>query len=143
MAATFPNISGSNAMSQDWEQRKARAVVAEDEPLHRMQTADLLDEAGFEVIEVSNAADALVHLERQRIDLLFTDVRMPGWMDELMLAHEVDRRWPHVRIVVCSGVKGLDRGALPSRAVFFDKPYQPAQVTAEVIPVSDPTAARP
>ncbi|GEP01732.1 GAF domain-containing protein [Methylobacterium haplocladii] len=132
MDATFPNGPGSPAMSQEQHQRKALAVVAEDEPLHRMQTADLLDEAGFEVIEVSNAAEALAELERQRIDLLFTDVRMPGLMDGLTLAHEVDRRWPHVRIVVCSGVKDLDRGALPPGSVFFDKPYQPALVTAAV-----------
>lgn len=109
------------------------ALVAEDEPLYRMQTADLLGEAGFEVIEVANAASALEHFEaHDGIALLFTDIWMPGRMDGLALAHEVERRWPHTQIVVCSGVQGLDHSALPEKAVFFDKPYQPEAVTAAI-----------
>jgi len=109
------------------------ALVAEDEPLFRMQTADLLADAGFEVIEVANAAHALAQFETQApIALLFTDVRMPGRMNGLTLAHEVDRRWPNTSIIICSGMGTLDQTALPAKAVFFDKPYLTDRVSAAI-----------
>ena len=109
------------------------ALVAEDEPLFRMEIADLLGEAGFDVIEAGNAEGALAKLsEHHGIALLITDVRMPGRLDGIGLANEVEGRWPDIDIIVCSGVKDLDRGALPGKAQFFEKPYDPAAGGAAV-----------
>ncbi len=73
----------------------AVALVAEDEPLVRMEAADVLGEAGFDVLEASTTPAALAYLEMHpEITLLLTDVVMPGPIDGLALAHEVRRRWP-------------------------------------------------
>jgi CheY-like chemotaxis protein len=79
-------------------------LVVEDEPLVRMDMADCLTDEGFEVIEASDADEAIKALEADgRIRLLFTDVDMPGTMDGLKLARFVADRWPPVRIIVTSG----------------------------------------
>jgi CheY-like chemotaxis protein len=62
--------------------RTKTILVVEDELLIRLMLVDALRDAGFEVVEASNADDALATLESQpAIDLVFTDVRMPGTMD--------------------------------------------------------------
>lgn len=73
----------------------AVALVAEDERLLRTEVADLLDEAGFAVLEGGNADGALRYLEQHlEVQLLITDVQMPGICDGFELAREVARRWP-------------------------------------------------
>ena len=66
-------------------------VVAEDEPLIRMDIADELTEAGFVVLEARCASEALAILatEAAGVHALFTDVRMPGSMDGIALSHRV------------------------------------------------------
>ncbi|WP_341487921.1 response regulator [Pararhizobium sp. A13] len=62
-------------------------LVVADEPLLRMALADTLDDAGFKVLEATNADDAIVILDRDRaIQLVFTDIAMSGSMDGLKLA---------------------------------------------------------
>ncbi|MEH3147370.1 MAG: response regulator [Methylobacterium frigidaeris] len=107
----------------------AVALVAEDEALLRMEAADTLADAGFTVLEMATADAALRYLEeRDGVDLLFTDVHMPGRLDGLALAREVARRWPRIAIVVCSGVTRPGPGDLPPGARFIDKPYSPELV---------------
>lgn len=99
-------------------------LVIEDEPLIRMTVADDLRDAGFEVLDVGNADEALRLLEKQSsIHAIFTDIDMPGTLDGLRLAWIVKDRWPQVEIVITSGHRNVDDGDLPDRAVFFPKPY--------------------
>jgi two-component system, response regulator PdtaR len=99
-------------------------LLVEDEFLVRMATADALEDAGFEVIETANAQAAQdVLADRTDVQVVFTDVRMPGPMDGLELACLVRRRWPHILVVVTSGHLKPESGALPDRAVFIPKPY--------------------
>jgi CheY-like chemotaxis protein len=100
------------------------ALVVEDEPLILMETVDLLEDAGFTVLEAWNADSALSQLEQHGpVQLLFTDVQMPGSIDGIALAHEVKRRWPEAAVVVCSGNLKVDPEALPEGALFIDKPF--------------------
>ncbi|MBE7202696.1 MAG: response regulator [Parafilimonas terrae] len=102
----------------------AVALVAEDEPLVRMEAADVLGDAGFDVLEASTTAGALAYLEQHpEITLLFTDVVMPGPINGLALAHEVRRRWPEVKIIIASGRVTPDPLELPEGAQFLEKPY--------------------
>ena len=79
-------------------------LLVEDELFVRMATADALMDAGFDVIETANAQAAHeVLLHRADIQVLFTDVKMPGSMDGLELASLVRRRWPHILVVITSG----------------------------------------
>ncbi len=102
-------------------------LIVEDEPMIRMCAADLLEEDGFEVLEATTARAALAILEKRNGDIaaLFTDVDMPGDMNGLELAGIVYSRWPHVAILVTSGVVRV-AGSLPGGGVFLAKPYADA-----------------
>ena len=68
----------------------AKILVVEDEALIGEMIADALQEQGFDVFLVSNAADALRHVESgAAVDALFTDVHLPGGMDGSELASRV------------------------------------------------------
>ncbi len=78
-------------------------MVAEDELLLRMDLAHQLRESGFEVIEAANADEVLALLGSEtRIDLLLTDIRMPGTIDGLELAKRLRRRDSSLKIVILS-----------------------------------------
>lgn len=105
------------------------ALVAEDEFLLRMEAADTLADAGYTVLEVASADAALRYLEeKDGVDLLFTDVNMPGDLNGFELSREVATRWPEITIIVCSGAMRPETGDLPPKARFIDKPYSPALV---------------
>jgi CheY-like chemotaxis protein len=98
-------------------------LVVEDEALLRITTVDHLRIEGFNVFDASNADEAISILEVEpTIDLLFTDIDMPGSMDGLKLAAAVRRRWPPVRIVLTSGKHMTGVGEL-ERQMFVAKPY--------------------
>ena len=66
----------------------------------RMDTVDMVEDAGYTAVEATNADRAVAILEsRSDIALLFTDIQMPGSMDGLKLAHAVHERWPPVKIM--------------------------------------------
>jgi CheY-like chemotaxis protein len=111
--------------------KKALVLVVEDEPLLRLMAVDLVEEAGFEAIEATNADEAVRILEtRTDIRIVFTDIDMPGSMDGMMLAAAVRDRWPPIEIVIVSGYRRQYDIELPHRSVFFSKPYDPSVVTA-------------
>jgi CheY-like chemotaxis protein len=103
-------------------------LVVEDEVCIRFDVTETLTSAGFNVIPVSTADEALeVLLLPAPIDLVFTDVRMPGSIDGLELARRVQSEWPHIKIVVASGHLQMPSDLAP--AASFGKPYLLAVVT--------------
>jgi two-component system, response regulator PdtaR len=109
-------------------------LVAEDEPLLRMLAVDVLTEEGFVTIEAGSATEALTLCKAcpEAVDVLFTDVRMPGSMDGLELAHKVHERWPWIVILIASGNIFLSREELPDGAKFLPKPYDMHRVIGVV-----------
>lgn len=94
-----------------------------------MIAVDMLEDAGFLVLEASTADAAWTVLERDpRVDLLFTDIDMPGSMDGLALAGRVAKRWPHIGLVVTSGRFALRDADLPDDGRFLAKPYRRSQL---------------
>jgi CheY-like chemotaxis protein len=124
-------------MGELGEQNGPVVLVAEDEPLVRMLAVDILEEEGFTVVEASTASAALALLEkRSDVTALFTDIDMPGGMNGLELASVVHERWPHVALVVTSGVFRPAADRLPDEGVFLQKPYAtsaPVRVIRELI----------
>jgi CheY-like chemotaxis protein len=110
---------------------KAPAVlIVEDEPLVRMGAVNLIEDAGFEVIEAANADEAMRILgSRSDVRVVFTDIHMPGSMDGLKLAHAVRNRWPPIKIIVTSGRSQVSEQELPEGGRFFAKPYEATQIT--------------
>ena len=112
------------------EFRRPVVLVVEDEFLLRMDAADMIQEAGFDVVEAANADQAIEILEARRdITVVFTDIQMPGSMDGLKLAQAVRGRWPPIKIVATSGHVHVRERDLPEGGRFLPKPYSPRQVT--------------
>lgn len=98
-------------------------LVVEDELLIRMHAVEMIEHAGFEVVEAANADEAISILEaRSDITVIFTDIQMPGSMDGLKLAAAVRDRWPPVKIVTTSGHVKVGAGDLPDGGRFLPKP---------------------
>src|SRR4030088_786364 len=98
----------------------ASVLVVEDEMLLRMRAVDMVEDAGFTAIEAVNADDALAILEsRSDIELLFTDIQMPGSFDGLHLAHAVHERRPAIKIILVSGHVKLSDADKPTDSRFF------------------------
>jgi len=84
----------------------------------------MIEEAGYNVVEASNADEAIKILEaRTDIRIVFTDIEMPGSMDGLKLARYVRDRWPPIQLVVTSGRHRIDDADLPPCGQFVPKPY--------------------
>ena len=108
-------------------------LVVEDELLLRMRAVDIVEDSGFSSVEATNADDALTILEsRSDIELLFTDIQMPGTMDGLKLAHAVHERWPMIKIILVSGQLKLTDEDKPADSRFFGKPLEVKQMIAEI-----------
>jgi two-component system, response regulator PdtaR len=106
-------------------------LIVEDEALIRFAMAEELSDQGYRVFEAANADEAIAFLEAEpSIQIMFTDVDMPGSMDGLKLSAAVRNRWPPVKIVVTSGKRLVEITDLPDGGVFFAKPYVYDQVIA-------------
>lgn len=108
-----------------------RILVVDDEPLLRTFNADMLSDAGFDVLEASDASEALRLLETtQDIQVVFTDVEMPGQIDGFALAKHIEARWPKIGVLVTSGRRyPLETFAAPARS-FVPKPFRVDDVIA-------------
>jgi two-component system, response regulator PdtaR len=115
------------------EKRKL-VLIVEDDALLRMDAMQMIEEAGFDVLEAANADDAISILEaRSDIDVIFTDIDMPdGSMNGLKLAHAVKGRWPPVKIITTSGHFNVGHDDLPSGGEFIPKPYSFSEVTRTI-----------
>lgn len=106
------------------------ALVVDDDFLIRMGAADILTDAGFQVLDADHgdAAFALMQTHHRDVVLLFTDVQMPGTLDGFALARAVAECWPHVSIVVASGQAKPGPGSMPEKARFIAKPFSAEMV---------------
>jgi CheY-like chemotaxis protein len=102
--------------------KRNKVLVVEDEPLIRLQMAEALQGAGIEVAEASNADEALEMLTKTPVDLVFTDIRMPGTMDGLALVKALRKTHPSVKLAVGSAYS-LDWPAVTVVDAFIGKPY--------------------
>src|SRR5512134_2153172 len=81
-----------------------RVLVVEDEVLVNMFTSSELQAAGYNVVNAFDAGEAILILEnRNDIDLVFSDIDMPGSIDGLDLAAAVSLRWPPIGILLTTG----------------------------------------
>jgi CheY-like chemotaxis protein len=114
------------------ESERPTVLIVEDEVLLRLMIADELRSNGLSVVEAANADEALTVLQSSApVDLLFTDVRMPGSMDGLALAALMRATQPELKIIVTSGQspRSLPRDIADA---FFDKPYNARTVVKRI-----------
>lgn len=90
------------------EKAAIRVLIAEDEFLLRLDTAENMRRLGCEVVEVSSADEAMELLRYSvTFDLLLTDIDMPGQADGLDLARYVRSTYPEMKIVIMSESREL------------------------------------
>jgi len=106
----------------------------------RSMIAEFLRDAGFDVLEAGNADEALAHFETENdIDLLFSDVRMPGSMDGTELAVRVKGKWPGTHVVLTSGYSdALLESQARIQEPILAKPYRPLTVLATILSAVEP-----
>jgi two-component system NtrC family sensor kinase len=108
-------------------------LVVEDEPSVLRMAVETLEDLGYLAVAAADAPSALQWLaEAKRVDVLFTDMVMPGGMNGLQLSAEVKRRCPWVKVLLTSGYTGLSGDALPRDVSLLPKPYSREQLSAQL-----------
>jgi CheY-like chemotaxis protein len=103
----------------------AAVLVCEDDDDVAALVVDMLSQLGHAPTRVSTAAAALGALADGRaVDLLFSDVLMPGGMDGLTLAREAGRRRPGLPVLLTTGYTGNGAAAVPPDVPVLRKPYK-------------------
>ena len=104
--------------------RRPVVLIVEDEFLTRMNAAEMISEGGFDVVEAEDVDEAIAILQtRPDIQVVLTEIRLPGAMDGLKFARYVSGKWPPIRIIATSGHVFPDETELPDGGVFLPKPY--------------------
>jgi two-component system, NtrC family, sensor kinase len=125
----------------------ATVLLVEDDPDVREVTRATLRDAGLRVIAACDAAEALRLLEAgEAIDLLFTDVVMPGGMSGVELARRTRTLRPGMAILLASGYAAAalrEHGVEPGEFAVLGKPYRLGELTDRIRAALDGNAARP
>jgi CheY-like chemotaxis protein len=111
-------------------------LVVEDEEDVRSSTCGILSALGYQVLEAHDAAAAIAVVESGRqIDLVFSDVIMPGPVSAVELAGVVRERLPHAQFLYTSGyAEGVlaHEGKLDASVNLLQKPYHPDALSARI-----------
>lgn len=99
-----------------------RVLLVEDNALIRMSDAEMIAELGYEVVEAESAEEALPILEAGGVDVLVTDLGLPGMSGE-EFSREVRRRWPKIGIVFASGKNQAPVLEDSSKSALLGKPH--------------------
>ena len=119
-------------------------LVVEDDGFVRICAAEMLEEAGFSVVEARDADEAWDILQdRSDVAVLLTDIDMPGSMDGVPLAERVHAAWPHIRLILTSGRHRLADREVPDHGLFVSKPYSGLKVVEVIGPDRFHTMAMP
>lgn len=100
------------------------ALVVDDEVFARLYAVQILLDEGFTVLEAADAAEGLQVLNRDSaVDILFTDISMPGEMDGLALINKAREMRPDIALLVTSGVMQPEEADVARGVKFLPKPY--------------------
>jgi PAS domain S-box-containing protein len=101
-------------------------LIVEDNSAVRRIVARRIRHLGYRTLEADRAEAALELLRHAKVDLLLTDIVMPGGLDGVELAHLVRQRWPEIRVVLTSGFpepRSRVGRAFPTDFQLLNKPY--------------------
>ena len=112
-------------------------LAVEDEPAVLSAVVETLADLGYGVLTARDAAEALERLRgTERVDILFSDVVMPGGMNGVQLAVEAARVRPGLRVLLTSGYTGQAlTGDLPANVPLLAKPYRREDLARHLRPV--------
>jgi CheY-like chemotaxis protein len=116
--------------------RTGTVLLVEDNPDVASASANLLEQLGYSVRWVPNAEAALEEIERNGIDLVVSDIVMPGRMDGLGLARAIKKKRPDLPILLATGYSAAAQSVLADFPI-LRKPYQMHELSralAEILP---------
>ena len=124
----------------------ATVLVVEDDARVRKISSRRISEMGYRVLESDRPLRALDILEVEQIDILFSDIMMPGGISGMDLAHTVHERWPEIKILLTSGYTdpgmiGADRRKV--RFPWISKPYTSRDLAAKLRDLLDSDITSP
>jgi CheY-like chemotaxis protein len=115
--------------NQDAPQGSGTVLLVEDNPEVADATVGLIEQLGYRVRWVSDASSALDELAKDGIDIVFSDIVMPGRMDGIGLARSIRQKWPGLPILL---VTGYSESATNSEFPILRKPYQLHELSREL-----------
>ena len=129
-AAPFPGKPAAAGRGQT-------ILLVEDDPLVSTLVDSVLSHAGYTVIPYESGTEALRDWPRQRdrVDLLITDIVMPGGTNGTALARQLLADRPELRVIFISGYSGtldLDHVTLAASSTYLGKPFTPQQILTMV-----------
>lgn len=111
---------------------RARILVVDDDVDVRNVAVETLMDAGYEVLEAATAHDAFRLLQDHDIDLVFTDIMMPG-IDGFKLAGMVRMSSARTRVLFATGYMDLAQlNPAFTEGHLLNKPYRPSELVAAV-----------
>jgi DNA-binding NtrC family response regulator len=126
----------SSKPEQRAAERKPTLLVVDDEPWIRLSLSEFLRDCGFNVIEANDAEEAIQFVRSYSIviDLVLTDIRMPGKTDGIGLAKWIGQKKPRLPVLLCSGHVQKDEVSpeLCKGKPFFRKPYDLEKMASEI-----------
>jgi CheY-like chemotaxis protein len=134
-----------NALSMSRETKPVEhamhtVLVVEDEMMVRMPIAEYLRDCGYNVVEAGDAQEAIAVADAEGpVNLVFSDVRMPGSMDGYDLAEWFRSHHPGVPVLLTSGYSGgrsLSAASIPG-VRFIEKPYSQIHVERRIAALLD------
>lgn len=122
-------------ITRSGDERPLRVLLAEDDPSVATITETMLKNLGHDVIRVENGEQALrVMRSEEPLDLLMSDVIMPGGMNGVEVAREAVALRPSIKVLLCSGYAGeaIDRAIAAGSWPFLRKPYLQDELAAHL-----------
>lgn len=107
-----------------------KVLVVEDDALIRMDMVEILTSAGLDVVEAGSGEDAVRLMGQQTIDVLVTDLGLPG-MNGAKLARTAREMSPRIGLIIATGQTDLPDG-LPAEARLLSKPFSPQELETAV-----------
>jgi signal transduction histidine kinase len=123
------------APSKEIHKTGETVLLVEDEDAVRAACRRILERAGFNVLEASNGPQALAELSERPIDLLLTDVVMPGGLSGRELADSLQKNRPGLKVLFMSGYNAdaiATRGILEPGVAVVEKPFTTSDLLSKV-----------
>lgn len=111
-----------------------KVLIVENDPKSALELNGILVKKGFEVAAVSSARDALQELEKAKVEVIISDIVMPG-MDGMEPLNNVKTNFPEIRMLMITGHSGkygkesvMEAGA----DGFISKPFKNIEITRTI-----------
>lgn len=109
-----------------------RILIADDEPLIRVDLRELLEELGYDVVaEAGDGTEALELINQVNPDLAILDIKMPG-MDGITLAREVSRKLPVIILTAYTERQLIDKARDAGVMAYLSKPFREGDLSPAI-----------